>query len=271
MASLPFRDQGVVHSIKMAHAPTGREAARWDGVQSVTTPAATQTLCVGEAGTNQIRIQNNIINITPDSDMRIVKLPSPAAMKGLNLTIVNGSADHHLDLQTSSDAKLAVIAPQQSTSVNSNGLGYIGNASGSEVGVRRTNKVSLTAANVNGLFTTAQEVVPAPGAGKWIEFVSAYLHYDYDTAAHGNVVAADELVFLYTDKNGAAVSPDIEVEDFLDQGNDEYRYIKALDTEVIPVDNAVLVLWMKNSDVNGGGNSKLHVAVEYIVRTTSLA
>jgi hypothetical protein len=269
MASLPFRDQGVNHSIKMSHAPAGREAARWDGVQSVTTPAAIQTLVIGGAGTNEIRIQSNILVITPDSDMRTVKLPTVAAMKGLALKIVNGSSDHAIDLRTSTNLPMISLEPDASTEVSSDGTSYIGAASGAEVGVRRTSKKALTNAEVDGLHTTPITLIPAPGAGKFIQVLSVHCMYKYG-AAFTSIDASDELEIRYTGDSGAELVTAIECDGFLTLTADAHRFLPAISTVIVPVANAPVVVHMASSSIGGGAGSHLVFVVDYIVRTLDL-
>jgi len=57
-------------------------------------------------------------------------------------------------------------------------------------GVVRQKRFTLTSAEILALYTTAQEIVPAPGKGKYLEFVSATLflnHGGTDYANGGNL------------------------------------------------------------------------------------
>ena len=47
-----------------------------------------------------------------------------------------------------------------------------------------TVEVAISAADIVAMYTTPVEVVAAPGAGYALDFVSAVLIYDYDTAAY---------------------------------------------------------------------------------------
>ena len=62
-------------------------------------------------------------------------------------------------------------------------------------------EINLTAANIVAMNTTPVEVVPAPGAGYVLEFISAALIYDYDTATY---TGGGDVTLEYS--GGAAVS-----------------------------------------------------------------
>lgn len=63
----------------------------------------------------------------------------------------------------------------------------------------------ITTAEVLALNATAINVVPAPGAGKYLMFMGAVVFLDYATTAYVDD-AGEDLVFKYTDKNGASIS-----------------------------------------------------------------
>ena len=62
-------------------------------------------------------------------------------------------------------------------------------------------KVSLSAAQIKTISTVPISVIAAPGAGKVIEIVSAFLSFNYGTVTFD--AAADFEVSLYTDTAGA--------------------------------------------------------------------
>jgi hypothetical protein len=63
----------------------------------------------------------------------------------------------------------------------------------------------ITTAEVLALNATAVNVVPAPGAGKYLMFMGAIVFLDYNSAAYADD-AGEDLVFKYTDKDGASIS-----------------------------------------------------------------
>lgn len=82
-----------------------------------------------------------------------------------------------------------------------------------------TAEVTLTAAEVKALRATPAVLVPAPGAGKVIEFIGAVLILDYG-GTNGFTETTDNLAVKYTDGSGAAVSQAIETTGFIDQTAD---------------------------------------------------
>lgn len=81
-----------------------------------------------------------------------------------------------------------------------------------------TSVVTLTAAQIKALRATPIEVVPAPGAGKSVEFVSAVLKLNY--GSEGFTESADNLVLEYDDGSAAVCSQVIEMTGFIDQTAD---------------------------------------------------
>lgn len=63
----------------------------------------------------------------------------------------------------------------------------------------------ITSAQVLALNATAIEVVPAPGSNKYLMFHGAIVFLDYGGTAYVDD-AGEDLVFKYTDKNGASIS-----------------------------------------------------------------
>lgn len=79
-------------------------------------------------------------------------------------------------------------------------------------------EVAITNAEIKALRATPKTLVAAPGAGKYLEFVSAQLFLDYGSNALTET--ADNLAIRYTDGSGAIVSQAIEATGFLDQTAD---------------------------------------------------
>lgn len=94
-------------------------------------------------------------------------------------------------------------------------------------------KTAIAAAAIKTLRATPVELVPALGANKIIEFLSATLVLDY-----GSEVLAetdDNLAVKYTDGSGVAVSDTIEMTGFIDQSADTV-------TRGVPVKDAIVTV-----------------------------
>lgn len=134
--------------------------------------------------------------------------------------------------------------------------------------------VTITTAQVLALNATPQTLVAAPGAGKFLEFVSIHIFYDYNAAAYAGVAAGEDLVVVYTGNGGEEVGR-VETTGFLDQTSDQHRLSYAAAekdavADVIPVDNAVLALQILSAEVITG-DSPLICETFYRVRTTAIA
>lgn len=134
----------------------------------------------------------------------------------------------------------------------------------------QTASVTIATGDVLTLATTPVELVAAPGAGKYIEFLSAQFILDYNSVAYTE--SGDNLGIKYTDASGVQVSSSVECTGFIDQSADTI-------TSAIPVGDAIVAasgavnqaLVLDNLGSNfGAGNSPLIVKVSYRVITTGL-
>lgn len=120
------------------------------------------------------------------------------------------------------------------------------------------------------LRATPQTLVAAPGAGKYIEFVSATLFFDYSAAY---TETDDNLVIRYNDGSGATVSETIETTGFLDATADTVMPARA-GTSVAAAktacENKALVIHNSGNGEFGGGNpgNVVRVRVAYRVLPT---
>ncbi len=115
--------------------------------------------------------------------------------------------------------------------------------------------VTLTNAQVKLLRGTPITLVAAPGAGYFLEFVSAELFFDR-TAVYTE--SADNLAIKYTDGSGQAASEDIEATGFLDAATDAIMPVKPVTSAVIlkaAGENKALVLHNTGDGEYGGGNA----------------
>lgn len=140
-------------------------------------------------------------------------------------------------------------------------------------GMLYQSKVVLTNAQMLALRATPVTVVPAVGAGKAIEFVSAVLMFNR-TAAYTET--ADNMAIKLNDGSGTAVSATIEATNFVDAAGDAITYVGPAATAPIltaagEISNAKLVIHNTGDGEYGGGNAAntVTVIVNYRVHTTA--
>lgn len=134
--------------------------------------------------------------------------------------------------------------------------------------------VSITPAQVRALAATQIALVAAPGAGKYLEFISAHLWLDFVGVAHNAPVnAGDDLGIRYTDGAGQLIAS-AEATGFINAAADAHRHVyatalgPATNAEITPVANAAIVLDnVGAAEFAGAGDSPLKVEVFYRVRT----
>lgn len=141
----------------------------------------------------------------------------------------------------------------------------------SGAGQMLTKSFTLTAAQVNALRNTPRQIVPPPGTGMLLEFVSAFLFYNFDTTAF--TVGGDEDFVIQYD-GSTDVTNSIESAGFIDQSNDEIRQFKAIWTEsadMVALVNKKLELFNTGSgETSAGGSSTLKVTINFRVHATGL-
>jgi hypothetical protein len=131
--------------------------------------------------------------------------------------------------------------------------------------------VLLSNADIKALKATPKTLVPAPGAGKVLEFVSAVLQLKAGT----NVLteATANLAIKYKDGTGVQVSQTIETTGFIDQAADQVTYgLVKLDpiTARAGCENQSLVLHNLGAGEltgNAANDALLRVKVLYRVHT----
>jgi len=125
----------------------------------------------------------------------------------------------------------------------------------------------VTSAELKALFTTPKELVPAPGAGKVLEFISATLILDYVSAAYatnGNLTVNNE--------TGTAQSNTVLLANLLAATADKMVQLVALataDTGIVLLENEALELTCATGNPITG-DSPVRVKVAYRIHNTAL-
>lgn len=138
-------------------------------------------------------------------------------------------------------------------------------------------RVAITAAELKALRATPKTLVAAPGAGFFLEFVSAHMSLVFVVVHSAPTNAGDDLGIRYTDGSGALLATQ-EATGFVNAAANAQRIVKAgaapvaTPTDVIPVDNAAIVLHnVGAAEFPGVGTSTMIVDVYYRVRPTAPA
>jgi len=151
------------------------------------------------------------------------------------------------------------------------GIGIAGGAGGASPVSLYSYVTTLTAAQVKALNATAITIVPAPGAGYFIEPVSLLARLIYGTVAYDGVAAGEDLAFKWTNSSGAQMLTAIEVDGFLTATADAYRltYPINLAANVVPVANAPIVVHMLTGEI-ATGDSLLRFETTYRIRKLAI-
>lgn len=130
----------------------------------------------------------------------------------------------------------------------------------------------LTNAQVLALNSTPITVVPAPGAGYYVDVITVDLIFNY-TGAY-TVGSGDDLRLYYASRTGGnAASASIETTGFLDATADRIISVAGVpDNTNPPTTNVVVALQGVSNTAFGGGNASntLRVVVNYRIVTTGL-
>jgi len=124
--------------------------------------------------------------------------------------------------------------------------------------------VHIPVSEVLTLFSAPVEIVPAQGAGKVIEFISAVLFLDFGTTQY---ITAGNLRF-HMATTGTIVSDQIDTGDFMDEIADTYRVVQALSQDISLEDNEALTLMCKTANPTAG-DSTIDVRVAYRIHDFS--
>ena len=140
------------------------------------------------------------------------------------------------------------------------------------MGAPLTADVTLTATEIVGTaagdlgHAGGAELVAAPGAGYALQFISAVLVYDYDTAAYTGGAGDDLTIFI----NSVAVSGAIATADLITKAGDTVISLNALTTDHVLGVNSNINLASTAVTQPGTAAGVIRAKVTYRVVTTGL-
>jgi len=125
-----------------------------------------------------------------------------------------------------------------------------------------------TAGDAGLLFSSPVEIVPAPGAGRFIEVISIQLFFDWATAGYDNVGGTEALFMGFPAAD--QVCADIPAPGLGDAVSDQHRIVYP--SSNIPAINAALFIACRVGDwYAAAGDSPLKVRVTYRTRIAEFA
>lgn len=125
-------------------------------------------------------------------------------------------------------------------------------------GIVITDTITLTTAEILALFTTSKPLVPAPGAGKVVDLLSAGLFLDYNAATY----AANGILSIATTTSETAQSDAVAAATFLQASADVYVGMQVLSAERVLDANEGLSLLCATGNPTTG-DSPITVKVSY--------
>lgn len=138
------------------------------------------------------------------------------------------------------------------------------------VGTIQTAEVLITKANILAMYAAPVEVVATPGTGKVLEFVSATLIYDRNTATYGG---GGDVTINYSSA-GAAVSNTVVKTDCFGAAGDKVFYMGALNLAggyTMPVNTGLSITNATGAFTDPGTAAGVaRLKITYRVHTTDL-
>lgn len=128
-------------------------------------------------------------------------------------------------------------------------------------------EIALTISEMKNLRATNKELVPAPGAGKALQFLGAMFIFDYAAAY---TESGNNLAVNYTDAAGAVASEVVEGTGLWDATSDQVRHMVPAIVSPVVVVNAALTLDMQGSGELGGTGSPCRIKVLFAVHDCGL-
>lgn len=131
---------------------------------------------------------------------------------------------------------------------------------------------TITGIEVLNLYIGAFEktIIPAPGAGKYIELVSLHVWLDFNTTPYDDVGVGEDLSFRWATGagNGTKVTSDIAGVGFGDQSSDQHRLLYPLNSgEITPVvDTGIVATLGGNWWAVTPGDSSIYVRSVYKIK-----
>ncbi len=124
---------------------------------------------------------------------------------------------------------------------------------------------TIPTAQVAAMNATPQQMVPAPGAGRFLQPEWVHWFLDFNSAAYNAAASGDTLVARYTNGSGAILT-DAVAGDAIGAASADYHTIVSRVPEVIPVANAAIVAHITTGEW-GTGDSPLKYEIGYRIRT----
>lgn len=134
--------------------------------------------------------------------------------------------------------------------------------------IRYVNK-TLTFAQMRALRATPITIIPSPGVGFAIQYLSAFLALQYNSTAYTISNSTDYMNFRYASSSGAIVSDNIVPTGFLSATASTYTSSRAKVDGIVAASvagNAPLVLHNSGAAEYSAGNSSVQVRVAYIIQ-----
>lgn len=131
-------------------------------------------------------------------------------------------------------------------------------------------EVTISSSEILNLTTAQKELVAAPGADKFIQFLGAEFILDYNSSAYTE--SGDNLAIKFTDDSGAQVSETIESTGFIDQTADTITNAVPKADAIVAASGAVnQALVLDNLGSNfAAGDSPVYAKIHYKVVTAGL-
>ena len=128
---------------------------------------------------------------------------------------------------------------------------------------------TLTAAQILALNAAAQTLIPAPGAGLYIDVIDLLLSYVYNSVIYGGIAAGEDWSLVYTAAGGVEIGR-VETIGFLDQATNQSRllaYGRAPGAvgDITPGANAPVLVHQLSAEITNG-DTPVTYEIRYEVR-----
>lgn len=163
-----------------------------------------------------------------------------------------GGADH--------TANINLIASQLDNFASKSEVVQLASYVSGQIDAIKTNTVDVTlsAAQVLALGSTAITIVPAPGAGKYVEVVRVEMFLDYNSAAYTGAAGKDVSI---EHSSGGTPLVSIGCSGLMDQTSDQRRCMNHATDHDIVMNEAVVVKTLNGN--LAAGNSPFKIRVDY--------